>query len=71
MRFKIYGNGVYINTIVADEAFAANYCEKNGFTYEAETLPAPIAEPAPDPQADTDAMLIDHELRLTMLELGI
>ena len=24
-----------------------------------------------DPQADTDAMLVDHEMRLTMLELGI
>lgn len=24
-----------------------------------------------DPQADTDAMLIDHEYRLTMLELGL
>ena len=31
-------------------------------------------EPEPeiiDPQADTDAMLVDHEMRLTMLELGI
>ena len=27
--------------------------------------------PVPDPQDDMDAMLIDHELRLTMLELGI
>lgn len=26
---------------------------------------------AEDPQADTDAMLIDHEYRLTLLELGI
>lgn len=23
------------------------------------------------PQADTDAMLVDHEMRLTMMELGI
>lgn len=27
--------------------------------------------PTPDPQDDMDAMLVDHELRLTMLELGI
>ena len=27
--------------------------------------------PVPDPQDDMDAMLVDHELRLTMLELGI
>ena len=26
---------------------------------------------APSPQDDMDGMLIDHELRLTMLELGI
>lgn len=26
---------------------------------------------ASDPQADTDAMLIDHEYRLTLLELGL
>ena len=30
-----------------------------------------IPIPVPDPQDDMDAMLIDHELRLTMLELGI
>lgn len=24
----------------------------------------------PDPQADTDAMLVDHEFRLALLELG-
>lgn len=29
-----------------------------------ETLPS-------DPQADTDAMMVDHEYRLTLLELGI
>lgn len=29
----------------------------------------PVA--VPDPQDDMDAMLVDHELRLTMLELGI
>ena len=27
--------------------------------------------PVPAPQDDMDAMLVDHELRLTMLELGI
>lgn len=26
---------------------------------------------APDPQADTDALLVDHEYRLVMLELGV
>lgn len=44
-----------------------------------ECTPEEIAEqedalrpvPVPDPQDDMDAMLVDHELRLTMLELGI
>ena len=27
--------------------------------------------PVPDPQDDVDAMLVNHEFRLTMLELGI
>ena len=29
------------------------------------------AQNAPSPQDDMDAMLVDHEFRLTMLELGI
>lgn len=44
-----------------------------------ECTPEEIAEqedalrplPVPDQQDDMDAMLVDHELRLTMLELGI
>lgn len=33
--------------------------------------PAPMPEPEPTAQDDTDAMLIDHEYRLTLLELGL
>lgn len=33
--------------------------------------PEAPAEAATDPQADTDAMLVDHEYRIVMLELGI
>ena len=29
------------------------------------------ADPEPSAQEDTDAILIDHEFRLTLLELGI
>lgn len=33
--------------------------------------PEPEPEPQPTPQDTTDALLIDHELRITMLELGL
>lgn len=36
MRYKIFKDGESINTIVADESFVTDYCEKNGYTYEAE-----------------------------------
>lgn len=42
--------------------------------YEAVQMYIPNREePAPEPTAqdDTDAMLVDHEYRLTLLELGI
>lgn len=31
----------------------------------------PAVEPLPTPQEDNDAMLVDHEYRLTLLELGV
>lgn len=39
MRFKIFSDGVEVNTIVSDEDFCKNYCERNGYTYE--QLPEP------------------------------
>ena len=33
--------------------------------------PAPESEPVPTAEEDTAAMLVDHEFRLTMLELGL
>lgn len=33
--------------------------------------PVPEPEPEPSAQDDVDAMLVDHEYRLTLLELGI
>ena len=38
MRFKIFKDGERINTIVADESFVTDYCEKNGYVYEADPL---------------------------------
>ncbi len=43
-------------------------CTQEEITAQEDALrPAPV----PDPQDDMDAMLVDHEFRLTMLELGI
>lgn len=43
-------------------------CTAEEIAAQEETL-RPV--PVPAPQDDMDAMLVDHELRLTMLELGI
>ena len=74
MRYIIYKDGEQINTIVADVDFCKAYCEVNGYTYEEEVIINPEPTPEPeiiDPQADTDAMLVDLEYRLTLLELGL
>lgn len=36
MRYKIFKDGEMVNTIVADESFVTDYCEKSGYTYEAQ-----------------------------------
>ena len=69
MIYKIYKNGTYENTIIADLDFVIPYCEENGYTYELEELPQP--EPTPDPQTDTDELLVDLAYRTTLLELGL
>lgn len=38
---------------------------------EREYVPQPEPAFEPTAQDDTDAMLVDHELRLTLLELGL
>lgn len=41
-------------------------------TWTAGTIPKPEPEQSePDPQEDTDALLVDHEYRITLLELGV
>lgn len=69
MIFRILKDGVIVNTIDSDEAFAREYAESLGGTYEEEHRDDP--EPERSRQDDTDEMLIDHEYRLTMLELGV
>lgn len=53
-------NGVVVAMTVNEEALAEYLA----------SAPEPTA-PEPNAQDDIDAMLVDHELRLTMLELGV
>lgn len=55
-------NGI-VTKIIPDEDAFNEWKERTEF--EAANIEAS------DPQADTDAMLIDHEYRLTLLELGL
>lgn len=70
MRYNILSNGKTINTIVADEDFCKRYCEKKGYTYTAMD-DTTDSTPLSSPQSDIDAMLIDHEYRLTLIEIGV
>lgn len=62
-------NGFVTLTIV-DNAVTA--IEPNTEAWEAwkAEQPEPV-EAEPTPQEDTDAMLVDHEYRITLLELGV
>lgn len=42
-----------------------------GITPGAIPEPEPAPEPEPTAQEDNDAMLVDHEYRLTLMELGV
>ena len=59
------------NIIVADDEFALSIGAKP--SYDGATIGAAYNPPAPDPtwNEDIDAMLVDHELRLSMVELGL
>ena len=69
MRCKIFRDGVLINIIESEPEFCTEFCKENGYTYVLEK-----PEPIPDPE-DTEAVvmetMIDHELRLSALELGV
>lgn len=69
MDYEIYSNNVLINIIHATEEFVRQYCAENGYEY---VLRQNIESDSDlTTQDDTDAMLIDHEYRITLLELGV
>lgn len=55
-------DGVVMSVTRNEEAYEA---------YIAEHPPQPEPEPQPTAEDTRDALLVDHELRITMLELGI
>lgn len=55
MKFKIFSDGIEVNTIISDEEFCKAYCERNGYTYK--QLPEP--EPMPEPEPTTDDVTWD------------
>lgn len=70
MRYRVFdANGTLMNTIVSNESFVRNYCSAMGYTYA--LVYEQESEPEPTEQEDTDAMLVGHEYRLTLLELGV
>lgn len=62
----------FVNLTVNDGVVTSVTRNESAYdAYIAEHPPEPEPEPGPSPQDTTDALLVDHELRITMLELGI
>ena len=59
----------FVNITVEGEIVTS--IEENREAYEAAMAKAKKAEKTPSVQDDIDAMLVDQEYRITMLELGI
>lgn len=62
MNWKLYNtDGEVVNTIVADEVFVAEYCEKHGYTFERmpdpESVPEPVPEPVPEAEPTADELM--------------
>lgn len=72
MVYLIFKDNELLNRIVADREFIVPYCAENGYTWEEKPASPPVPQQAePTPQEDTEALLVDHEYRLTLLELGL
>lgn len=57
----IYEDGQEINRIVADEAFARDYCQRHGYTYEVEPEPEPEPGPPPPPSLEDRVEILETE----------
>lgn len=71
MIFKIFENGNEVNTIVSNEAFAAAYCKKHGYTFEAVSEPKPELDPAPTVEDRMVALEADNKRLTSKLDAAI
>ena len=73
MRFVIFDNGVKINTIISDENFCKKYCDANQYTYHIADDDCEVQTEATvlTREDEVDAILVDQEYRLALLELGV
>ena len=62
MNYRIFENGKEINIIVSDASFVADYCSKNGYTYE--EAPLPVPEPDPQPTTEERVAALEAENKL-------
>lgn len=58
-------------TFTVNEEGVVSEIETNTEALEAWNELHPVVPPVPSPQDDIDSMLVDHEFRITLLELGL
>lgn len=62
-------DGVLVDSLPEGDILDYIYNPDGTYTYD--PIPKVIVDESSTAQADTDAMLVDHEYRLTLLELGL
>lgn len=61
----------FVNITVEDDVVTSMEVDQKALDTYLASLPEPIPDAEPTVQDDTDTMLIDHEYRLTLLELEV
>ena len=75
-ELRVESDGGSVLCIIETEDFARQLIRGDVLTFTNEPEPEPVpepepTEPEPTPDDDRDAMLVDLEYRVTLLELGI
>ena len=71
MKYCVVENGVIINVIIADEAFANSIGAKPFYDGAAIGAEYVHPTPTPTPEQDRDAILVDLSYRTTLLEMVV